>query len=268
MIRILLSIFTLIYSYILTAQSTEDLFKKAEFAYCDNNIPLAIKHLKNYKSLPKYKLYHIYINTKLGDLYLEQKDTNQAITFYTQALDNKLVRSYARNRFSCSFFQNRPRRMYSNICVKLSKIYKHKKEYDKAKRYLKLTESQYKPNSYCGNDMIDHRISIKIEEAKIDLQKGDTIKARNSMLDFLFHNYHFNEIKTILYTSVKDTYTKKELQKELIKGIKEGYIDKEGKYYIMTFFNHTVKKNKRSSESKERIITQILEMKRIKEILN
>lgn len=267
MLRLLLFIFTLLNICLLSAQSTQELFRKAEFAYCDHNIPLAIKHLKSYRNLPKYDLYKVYINTKLGDLYLEQNDTAQAINYYTKALDDKLVKPFPNNTLSCSFSPLRSKRTHINVCFKLSNIYRHKKEHYKAENYLNLIGNKYRVSYGCALDMAQHAIRTEIEQAKIDLLKGDTIIARNSMLDLIFTGHSTDQVKTTLYTSVKDRYSKKELQHQVLTGIKEGYIDQEHKYYIMTFFDHNVKNTIDTSESKETIIKRLLKRHLIKEIL-
>ena len=254
------------------AQTKSELFQKAEFDYCDNNIPSAIKHLIRYKTLSEYSKYGLLIDYKLGDLYLEIQDTAKAIEYYEKALTYKKPHyGYNYKRYSCNFFPRLDIKPHSDLSVKLAYIYAGKKDFERVKTYLHLAYNKYRPYySGCANGWIMHRSSIQTEEAKIELIKGDTTKARNLMLDLLFvGDAPYDDVKETLYRSVKKHYTKKELQHQLSTGIKEGKIDSTGKSFHMVIFNHTVNVRVYTSrkETAEDVKSRLFKWYRIKEIL-
>lgn len=269
MIRLLILIFILPL-YLIHGQSTKDLINKAEFAYCTlGDIDKTIQILKQIHETPCHLKCKFSFQFKLGELYLEKNDTNNAIKHYQIALNTQAYPGCYRSSQNCKLLPRVRTSSKSQISIKLSQIYSQKKQYKIANTYLDDAMNKHQPKTGCALAMIEHRANVMIEQAKLNLAIGDTIQARNSMLDIILKNRgNTDEAIQILYTSVKDKHSKKDLQYEIYNGIKTGQLDKENRYYTMIIFNHTTKKYIGNSKSKEAIIKSLFNSNPIKEILN
>lgn len=266
MIRLLILIFILPL-YLIHGQSTKDLINKAEFAYCTlGDIDKTIQILKQIHETPCHLKCKFSFQFKLGELYLEKNDTNNAIKHYQIALNTEAYPGCYRSSQNCKLLPRVRTSSKSQISIKLSQIYSQKKQYDIVKQHLHHASNKFKPRYCCDLDETYHQTNILVEQAKLSFNIGDTIKARNTCLNLIFNHHNIDvEVIQILYTSVKNNMSKKELKNEFLNCIHSGEINDN--HYNMVIFNHSVEINMGSTKTKKEIIDVLLNNYIIKQIL-
>lgn len=265
---VLISIYFLFGFNVIHAQSKKELFRKALYSYCTNyDILSTISTLEQIQQLTDTLDNCLSINFTLGRLYLENKDTTQAIKYYEKTLTSYPSFQTPKPNKSCKLFERSLKPAYSRACVKLAHIYISRKNYKLAEDYLHSALNKHKPN-VCLNATHTHMTHIITEQVKLDLLRGDTIKARNSILDILFRqDTHYKSAYNVLKSCIMNT--KKEFQDELLKGIRGVKKVNPKKIIYITVFNHTIYMGslRYSEENLEDIQKRLLNRYSVKEIL-